>query len=255
MLQSINRDATNMDFRLAAALGLVNNVTPITITGSSMNMAQIASPILLWEANTAYPWQTAAQALEIVSASAADTAAGTGARSVTIRTLDGNYVEHTTTITLNGITPVALPGTHQFVNGLEISSSGTGTTNAGALTLRIAGAGATLGLIPAGKGFAHAYQYTVPAGKKLVIDNFFFDNVSTANKTATTEVDRCIRLQDGTILARQINLHDSGDTPNNVMYRSPVVVQAQQTIFLSVVSSDVAGVSFSAHSHGLLVTA
>jgi hypothetical protein len=254
MLQTLNRDGTNMDFRLAVALGLVNGANRVTIVGAALDMPIISSTIMLWEAQSAYPWQTSAQSLEILSSSATDSAAGTGARTATIKSLDGNYVEQITVVTLNGTTPVALPGTHQFINGMQISSSGTGHTNAGNITLRVAGAGATLGFIAATFGVAHAYQYTVPAGKLLVIDNFYLDNISLANKTATSEIYLCTRLADGTVLINQINMTDSGDTPNNITLATPVVALAKTTIFMQIDYTDQTGVSIEASSVGMLLT-
>ncbi len=79
--------------------------------------------------------------LALISDSAADTAAGTGARTVQVNYLDANYLPHTAIFTLNGQTAVAsatsIDGgaggavTALRINGLEVITTGTGLTNAG----------------------------------------------------------------------------------------------------------------------------
>lgn len=56
---------------------------------------------------TTIPWLSSATSLEIVSDSAADAAAGTGARTVSIDGLNANYSRVSQTVTLNGTTALA----------------------------------------------------------------------------------------------------------------------------------------------------
>lgn len=54
----------------------------ITALGNNPDVDSAAVPEDIWSGGGAYPWMTGATSLEIVSSSANDTAAGTGARTV-----------------------------------------------------------------------------------------------------------------------------------------------------------------------------
>lgn len=122
----------------------------------------------VWEGASLYPFQTAASVLEILSASALDTAAGTGARTMMVVGLDVNFNPVSEIITMNGVTPVQTVNSYLRVNGLNIATSGSGHVNAGDITLRLTGAGATQAIARAGYGFAKQCVYTVPAGFTLL---------------------------------------------------------------------------------------
>ncbi len=104
----------------------------------------------------------AATALEIVSADAADAAAGTGARTVKIWGMDGDWALQEETVTLNGTTAVDLANTYLRVFKMEVVTAGTGDVAAGAITLRIDAAGATQLVIPLGGTFDALGKYTIP---------------------------------------------------------------------------------------------
>lgn len=112
--------------------------------------------------------RSAAAIVEVLSASALDTAAGTGARTVTVQGLDADYNEVEETLTLNGVTPVQGAVLFLRVNEFRVASAGTGMKNAGAITLRDAGAGTSRSLIQAGESRAEVGVFTVPAGHKML---------------------------------------------------------------------------------------
>lgn len=99
---------------------------------------------------TTYNEPAANAQLRLVSASAADAAAGTGARTVRIVYFDqtgaGPFTE---TVTLNGTTPVNTVGTNLcFIEEMQVITAGSGGTNAGIITLQTLAA-ATVGTIGA----------------------------------------------------------------------------------------------------------
>lgn len=113
-----------------------------------------------------YSFLSAASALEVVSDSANDTAAGTGARTVRLELLDANYVSAVVVVTLNGLAAVAVGGgPYLRVNDMRVASVGSGESNAGNITLRVSGGGSTLSYMLAGKGRAQQAVYTVPANR------------------------------------------------------------------------------------------
>lgn len=118
---------------------------------------------------TAYTEQTVNAQRSIVSTSALDTAAGTGARTVRLTYLDqtgaGPFTE---TITLNGVTPVNTVATNIcFIEKIEVLTAGSGGVNAGILNLKAAtaGGGVTVWSINATDNQTFGAHHYVPTGK------------------------------------------------------------------------------------------
>lgn len=108
----------------------------------------------------------AAEILKLVSGSANDAAAGTGARTVKVEGLnaDGKWTEET--FTLNGTTPVTSSSTWVRVIRAYIVTAGSGGTNAGAITINHNTTTANVFcVIKAGRGQAANAVFTVPANK------------------------------------------------------------------------------------------
>lgn len=140
-----------------------------------------------------YQMPTTAAALEVVSDDINDTAAGTGARTVTITGLDGDWAETSEIITLNGTTPVATVGTYTRIFRMRVTTTGTYATaaagsHAGTITLRAAGAGAEWARIDDfqgyGVGTTQIAAYTVPAGSKAFILGKAMEVDATKTSTA-----------------------------------------------------------------------
>lgn len=176
------------DFLMNVGFGLVpgGGYIRVAALGNNPDVDTTTLPEDIWTGGGAYPWMTASTALEIVSSSVNDAAAGAGARTVVINGLDINYAVVTQTVTLNGTTPVAIPTSLFRVNSALIASAGSGKVNAGDLTIRDAGAGTTRAIIPLGYGITRQSAYTVPAGSTLqIISQFFgFNEVAGGNKFA-----------------------------------------------------------------------
>lgn len=116
---------------------------------------------------TAYTEQTSNAQRSIVSANAADTAAGTGARTVKITYLTSAGVGPLTeTLTLNGTVAVNTVATDIcFIEKVEVVTAGSGGVNAGIISLKaaVAGGGATIGTIAVSDNqtfWAHHYIAT-----------------------------------------------------------------------------------------------
>jgi hypothetical protein len=128
-----------------------------------------------------YIWPATAQQMDVVSSSANDTSAGTGVRTITIYYLDGSGVEHTETVTLNGVTPVATVATNIFrINYFRPATVGSGNVAAGNISLTTHGGGNTYMYITAGFTRPRQMCYTVPAGKTLYITTVIVSGVNTS---------------------------------------------------------------------------
>jgi hypothetical protein len=147
----------------------ITGLGQVTIAGSGVATNDI------WTGAGIYPWLAAATSLEVLSASANDTAAGSGARTITITGLDTDYNEISVLVTLNGVTPVAVSRQFLRINLITVTSNGTSRRNEGQITVRDAGGGTVRALLPVGAisdqtpAMSKQSQYTVPAGHTLLI--------------------------------------------------------------------------------------
>lgn len=159
---------SNLNFSVAAGLAIIPGVTRITALGHNPDIGAGAAEDV-WEGGGDYPFLAAASILEVLSASASDTAAGTGVRTVLVSGLDASYNPISETVTLNGVTPVSTINSYLRVNIFTSTSAGSGEKNAGDITLRVVGGGTTQSIMRAGYGFGRSAVYTVPNGFTLFI--------------------------------------------------------------------------------------
>lgn len=142
-----------------------------------------------------YAQITSAVAMEVVSNSANDTAAGTGARTVVVQYLDANYAVVNETVTLNGTTPVALSSTAISVNSAYVATAGSGLKNAGAIDVRtVSGSTQKLRIttaVGAGLSKGNDFIYTIPANYVGILKSIYFSG-------ATITGDLTVSLQSTT---------------------------------------------------------
>jgi hypothetical protein len=144
--------------------GQVNGYRRVAALGST---AVSAANTDVWRGGILYPFKTTATLMEVVSSSANDTAAGTGAQTVLVQGLDANYNEVQETVIMNGTTAVAMVNTYIAINTCFVTATGSGFTNAGDISIRDTGGGTVRQIIQAGYSFARSSVYTVPAGYTL----------------------------------------------------------------------------------------
>lgn len=116
---------------------------------------------------TTYTPQGADARRSINSTSANDTAAGTGARTVTINYLTAAFVLKSETIALNGTTAVNTVATDiAYIESIVVASVGSGGGNAGTVQVwtGLAGAGSVWGSIAVGDNQTFWAHHYVPAG-------------------------------------------------------------------------------------------
>lgn len=154
------------EFLHAALRGVVPGVRRVVFGGTNTDLDTATVPEDIWGGDGLIPRPSVAESWEIVSSDANDTSAGTGARTAIVTTLDTNYSEVTQVIILNGLTAVALSGTHRFINSGRVASAGSNGGGVGTLTIRVAGGGAARAYISA-EGLLNQAKYTVPAGYTL----------------------------------------------------------------------------------------
>lgn len=132
---------------------------------------------------TAYTEPVANFQGSIVSSSAADASAGTGARTVRVYYVDVTGVTAgTEDVTLNGTTNVNLVTTTKcFIEKMEVLTAGSGAVAAGTITLRtgLAGGGNVVGTIAAGDTITFWAHHYVVTGKTCNITGTLIGSNST----------------------------------------------------------------------------
>jgi len=133
--------------------------------GRNAAVGSTAEPI--WTASTAYSYLSSAEVLQVSSNNTADdgSPAGTGAQTVVISGLDGNYDEVSATVTMDGTSTVATTGTSFLrVFRAYVATAGSGGANAGVISIRNNANAVTLAQIAVGRNQTEMAMWTVPAG-------------------------------------------------------------------------------------------
>lgn len=153
-----------------------------TLLNAQCNMQELSNLITYQSLSTAY----LVHAVDVVSANAVDTAAGTGAQQVEIAGLDGNYNLQYEIVSLNGQTAVTSSKKWLRVFSGEVVRAGTGGTNAGNIVVYKSGQGGMVaGGIPptltsawlrilAGFGAGTSGLFTVPRGMTVEAKQLIF---------------------------------------------------------------------------------
>jgi len=132
-VSSISRVGTSEPFELQVSRGQIAYHEFIHKFGYNPDIG--ASDETVWSQGGLYVYPTSASTMYISSSSTADTAAGTGARTVTVSGLDANFDEISETVSLNGQAGVQLNGASNWyrVNRVVVNTAGSGGANAGVL--------------------------------------------------------------------------------------------------------------------------
>lgn len=170
-VKSLDTGALVMKLQHGITTGRVAGLTRVFVGGHTPTPTVNSD---VWEGAGLYPFQTSATKLEVLSASANDTTAGTGAQTFTLSGLDGNYNAVSEVIAMNGVTPVPTVNSYLRVNNFQVATAGSGGQNAGDVTLRVIGAGATQGIARALFSYAKTAIYTVPVGFTFFVVDLLF---------------------------------------------------------------------------------
>lgn len=173
----------NMDYRTAIGLGSLSGHDSFRAMGRRSALATTVGGDDLWEGTAVtmpYPDQSVGEQLTIVSTSANDASAGSGAQQVDLHGLRAGGVEYHETITMNGTTPVNTTVTDWiFVQYLHTQRVGAlGAVSAGDISIyRTGDAARVYSAIKAGANVSLNTHRMVPAGKTLFINYIKADAV------------------------------------------------------------------------------
>lgn len=217
-------DKTNFEtYWLEGANRAIATPVPVMKDGYASSSGNTFTAIMA----TAYTEQTSAAQRSIVSSSANDTSAGTGARTVKITYYDGSmngpYYE---TLSLNGTGAVNTVATNiRFIERMEVTTVGSLLGNEGTISLKTttAGGGSTFASIAAGDNETNWCHHYVGAGKvaKLVIVTGSIKGMSSGAITARRSTPTVANTPEITI-SPQLKIAPGAE--NEVQYPVPVEV-------------------------------
>jgi len=171
ILDNISGTASD-DFKVAVANGKVPGWRALRLPGTCSNVPTGSVPHEMWSHPSidirTLPSTPAVAA--VVSTSANDTSAGTGARTVRVSGLDEDYLEVSEVVALNGVTPVNTTQTFIRVNSAVCTSAGSGAVNAGGISVSVGGNDQAY--ITVGKGQSANTGYCIPADYKYIITSY-----------------------------------------------------------------------------------
>lgn len=148
-------------------------IIPNSVSGTSYGYVSTSSVTITVLRATAYIEPASASQMEIVSSSVQDdaTPGGTGTRTIRITYYDGTMNgPFTEDLSMNGTSAVATIGTNiRFVESIESLTVGSNGTNAGTITLRLVGGGATVGTIAVGDGITNWAHHYVANGLRCFV--------------------------------------------------------------------------------------
>jgi len=234
------------DFYFDIASGNVPSVTMVNKFGINATIGTTAEDI--WAAGGTLTYLTTAATIEVISSSTNDTAAGTGAREITIEGLDENWNEASETVATAG-TSASTATTTTFIRVFRavVSQAGAyGGSNAGNVTIRVSSAGSTQAYISTNQGQTQGAHYTIPRGHKAYIIDMHA-SVDTS-KSVSYNVYKRTRANDNTVpfSSWQVLFEAPGlEGSNHLPPRSPLFIDEYTDLRVTgVVSAGSASGSF-----------
>jgi len=248
MASSISRVGTTEPFNLQVSRSqIANHKTQFKF---GFNADVDASLETIWTEGGLYSYLSSASVLKISSASANDTSAGTGARTVKISGLDGDYNEVSETVTLSGQTAVNTTNSFIRVFRMEVLTAGTGEKNAGKV---YAGTGTVTSGVPANKYGVIAVGdnqtlmalWTVPAGYTAYLyQTTIAAGCTTANKLIEASV--LARPDGGVFQVKDRIAHGVGGAHVEQRYHFPLKFEEKTDIEVQALCDAAASVRVSA---------
>lgn len=214
--------------------GVIHGATAVNLIG--VNAAPTTTFETLWDNSNAYTFLTTNMTTPtIVSSSANDAAAGTGARTVRITGINASFAAQTEDIILNGVTPVSLVNSYMTINSITVLTAGSGGTTAGNLTL--AAGGVTHGYVLAGRNQSTSFIYSTPAEYGLLIYNFYCSEEAASAGGNRAQI---VYSTNGGVSKVAFSMGTPTNFPLDITFTIPIYIPAKSQVqgqFLSAAST------------------
>lgn len=223
-----------IDFQTLAALGRVTGAQVWNKLGSSEAISPTTFMILsnVTSATFISNFPPTPQQLQVVSSSANDATAGTGAQQVTIDYLTDPsspslFTRFSTTVTLNGTTPVTTTPTNiSRIERVRVSRTGSTAVAQGNILIQSVGGATTFEKIAAGENISRTAVHFVPDGYMCIITDLLFGATTLGGvRFAFTTVELNAAGDAVRIGQNEIAIASGGDSHP---YRTPIFLTNNQ---------------------------
>lgn len=221
------------DFYFQASSGEISGLTSTNKFGSNPDIDIASVPETVWSPGGLYVFPTSSGSIEVLSTSPADTAAGTGARTITIEGLNDEYEKITETFTLDGGNPVSSSlWTNWFrVYRAFVATAGLQEKNAGEINIRLGAT--TLATIPPEEGQTQMAIFSIPADKKGYVTSITGSILKTGpNRSADIALYQKVN---GVIRKMyEFNIETTGSTTFTQNFKTPIQFNEKTDIYINV---------------------
>lgn len=174
------------NFPFSMVTGKIVGLTTRVVFGRSLDVD--TTPEDIWAADGVMAYPSSATTLSVASSSANDDAIGTGARTVVVEYLDGNFETKEVEVELDGTNSVQVATDFRRMQDAFIRTAGTGQKAAGDITLSYTG-GNTVGVIKTGRTDIENTHFTIPAGYTAYLTG----GLISAGKSSDATIDFQVR--------------------------------------------------------------
>ena len=229
------------------ALGQMPGTTYIEKHG--MNEATAAGDAIETESGPVVI-RTTAETIELISGDVGDDAGGAGAEAFEAFGVDINWNPISEIIAMNGQS-ASLPSSQEFLYVYRVKIRNSGATfNLGIVTVREAGAGATMAIIPALYGITQKCVFPVFAGCKLFLHQFRMEGSKSGTLTGELNLVE-YELGQGKSVRHPI-VFEAG-TPHGVDWFDSFKIINEKTLIWVEAKSISAGATITASFDGIMM--
>jgi hypothetical protein len=234
---SITRTGKNEPWELQVSRGQISWHYNATVFGYNSDVDTSVETV--WPQGGILGFPAAALQLSVSSDNAADTSAGTGARTVYLEGLDANHNVISETVTLNGQTAVTTTKSYLHINNCFVQTAGSGNSAAGTIYF---GTGTVTAGVPATVYDVIAFDYntritgsyTIPAGFTGYLSQGLF---STGQSSGTGPVTGRLMTRGTNNIRRTAAIVTLNNGAADYVFEYPVAIPEKTTIEAQAVGS------------------
>lgn len=193
---------------LEISAGNVLDVVFSNVVGHNEDIDTASTPEDVWLRGGVYTGHsTQTETVDVFSSDAADTSAGTGARTVRIEGLQSTTAETFTTedIIMNGTTPVVSSNSWYRITMVHVLTAGSGAENAGIITVRHTTTTANIFCeIEIGLNQSQLAVFTIPFNRSGFITSIDLSLVRASGAAGSCEITVRVRESGGVYRTRYI---------------------------------------------------
>ena len=234
---STTSERRHEDFPLQVSRGQIPGHRNVTVFGFNPDVD--STQVSVWPLPILIPFPAAAIQMTVSSASANDTSAGTGARTIVVQGLDANYNEVTETVTMNGQTAVTMTNALLRVNYAYVLTAGSGNGAAGDIyigtgTVTAGVPATTYDIIKFDYNVTTTGSYTIPAGYTGYVSQGLF---SAGQASGSTQVQGRLLTRGPDNIRRTAAITTLNNGVADYMFEYPLAIPEKTTLEATAIGS------------------